>query len=169
MVEHELPEDEPGAKVEAFSQFGGKKRKTSKKHAKKAGKKTGKKSGKKVVKKSKKKVVGKKTRKSVGKKKLGKRKTLRGGSRQGRDWDWGTSGFGFLTPSTSNDQQTSTNHPPSSRASNPPQVRSGPMLLRNPSYEDPESAEKEHDKKMRKLCREKPHRCVGRSSMQKYM
>lgn len=79
MVEHELPEDEPRAEVEAFSQFGGKKRKTSKKHAKKAGKKTGKKSGKKVVKKSKKKVVGKKTRKSVGKKKLGKRKTLRGG------------------------------------------------------------------------------------------
>lgn len=75
MVEHGLPEDEAGAKVEAFSQFGGKKRKTSKKHAKKAGKKT----GKKVVKKSKKKVVGKKTRKSVGKKKLGKRKTLRGG------------------------------------------------------------------------------------------
>ena len=72
MVEHELPEDEPGAKVEAFSQFGGKKRKTSKKHAKKAGKKTGKKSGKKVVKKSKKKVVGKKTRKSVGKKSWGK-------------------------------------------------------------------------------------------------
>lgn len=75
MVEHGLPEDEAGAEVEAFSQFGGKKRKTSKKHAKKAGKKT----GKKVVKKSKKKVVGKKTRKSVGKKKLGKRKTMRGG------------------------------------------------------------------------------------------
>ena len=75
MVEHGLPEDEAGAEVEAFSQFGGKKRKTSKKHVKKAGKKT----GKKVVKKSKKKVVGKKTRKSVGKKKLGKKKTLRGG------------------------------------------------------------------------------------------
>ena len=79
MVEHGLPDDEAGAEVEAFSQFGGKKRKTSKKHVKKAGKKTGKKAGKKVVKKSKKKVVGKKTRKSVGKKKLGKRKTLRGG------------------------------------------------------------------------------------------
>ena len=79
MGEHGLPEGEEETLVETFSQFGGKKRKPSKKHAKKSGKKTGKKSGKKVVKKSKKKVVGKKTRKSVGKKKLGKRKTLRGG------------------------------------------------------------------------------------------
>ena len=78
MVEPGLPEDKAQAQlgVEMFSQFGGKKRKPSKKHAKKAGKKTGKKAGKKVVKKSKKKVVGKKTRKSVGKKKLGKRKTM---------------------------------------------------------------------------------------------
>ena len=78
MGEPGLPEDKAQAQlgVEMFSQFGGKKRKPSKKHAKKAGKKTGKKAGKKVVKKSKKKVVGKKTRKSVGKKKLGKRKTM---------------------------------------------------------------------------------------------
>jgi hypothetical protein len=78
MIEPGLPEDKAQAQlgVELFSQFGGKKRKPSKKHAKKAGKKTGKKAGKKVVKKSKKKVVGKKTRKSVGKKKLGKRKTM---------------------------------------------------------------------------------------------
>lgn len=75
MSEPGLPEDEAQLGVETFSQFGGKKRKSSKKHSKKSGKKT----GKKVVKKSKKKIKGKKTRKSVGKKKLGKRKTLRGG------------------------------------------------------------------------------------------